>query len=306
MEQTRKKSSWRTVYPICLLFAVLFLLLCTKSSPLFPLNDWVDANIYFTIGKGMMHGHVPYLDLYDQKGPIAFLLFGLASLVSGTSFFGVYLLETIAFSFFLFASYRIVALYTERYARLTLPVLSAFVLGSMSFSHGGSFEELMMPLFAWSLYDTLRYFKQDYPNPVPLKMIARNALFAGIMLFGKFNLLAFYPHIVEGHTIRVSPLVTKGFNMDFDGDQANFHVPVSDKAVEQTKRRMLPSVNLFSLTDLQSVRHSPSMEMTMGLYWLTRPASKKQPIVFRTVKDAEQAYREGKIAANDPIEILGR
>ena len=192
MELTRKTNPWKTVYPICLLFAAVFLFLCTKSSPLFPLNDWVDANIYFTIGKGMMHGLVPYLDLYDQKGPIAFLIFGIASLVSGTSFFGVYLVEVIAFSFFLFASFRIVSFYTEKYALLTLPMLSAFILGSLSFSHGGSFEELMMPLLAWSLFDTLRYFKQDYPNPVPMKMIARNALFAGIMLFGKFNLLAFY------------------------------------------------------------------------------------------------------------------
>lgn len=213
MELTRKKSSWRTVYPVCLLMAAVFLLLCTKSSPLFPLNDWVDANIYFTIGKGMMHGYVPYLDLYDQKGPIAFLIFGLASLVSGTSFFGVYLLETIAFSFFLYACYRIVALYAERFALFTLPVIAAFALGSLSFSHGGSFEELMMPLFAWSLYETLRYFKEDYPNPVPLKMIARNALFAGIMLFGKFNLLAFY--VVWMGVIAISQLLAKQIKRAF-------------------------------------------------------------------------------------------
>lgn len=121
----------------------------------------------------------------------------------------------------------------------------------------------------------------------------------------KFNLLAFYPHIVHGHTIRVSPLVTKGFNMDFDGDQANFHVPVSDKAVEQTKSKMLPSANLFSLTDLQSVRHSPSMEMTFGLFQLTRPPNLRKPVTrFKTKKEAEEAYREGRIAANDPIEVL--
>lgn len=121
----------------------------------------------------------------------------------------------------------------------------------------------------------------------------------------KFNLLAFYPHITEGHTIRVSPLVTKGFNMDFDGDQANFHVPVSDKAVDQAKRKMLPSANLFSLTDLKSIRHSPSMEMTMGLYWLTRPAAGKPVRVFASTKAAKDAYRNGEIAANDPIEIRG-
>lgn len=209
METKRTLIGNRWVFPLCLLFAAVFLMLCTKSSPLYPLNDWVDANIYFTIGKGMMHGRVPYLDLYDQKGPTAFLLYGLASLVSGQTFFGVYLLETVAFSFFLFAAYRIVSLYSERYAWLVLPLLSAFVLGSMSFSHGGSFEELMMPLFAFSLYDSLRYFKTSHPAPVPLGMIARNALFAGLMLFGKFTLLAFY--IAWMGVMLVSQLLAKNY-----------------------------------------------------------------------------------------------
>jgi DNA-directed RNA polymerase beta subunit len=136
------------------------------------------------------------------------------------------------------------------------------------------------------------------------EMAARPVIMDRAPTWHKFNLLAFYPHIVEGHTLQVSPLVTKGFNMDFDGDQANFHVPVSDKAVSQATRKMLPSTNLFSLTDLQSVRHAPSMEMTYGLYQLTRAQSKKPTRVFKTAKEAKAAYKAGEIAANDPIEIL--
>ena len=209
MESKRIHIEWRWVFPLCILFSVIFLFLCSKSSPLYPLNDWVDANIYFTIGKGMMHGKVPYVDLYDQKGPMVFLLYGLASLVSGKTFFGVYLLESVAFSFFLLASYRIVALYSKHYALLALPLFSAFVLGSLSFSHGGSLEELMMPLFAWSLFDSLRYFKNEYPAPVPLGMIARNALFAGVMLYGKFTLLAFY--VAWMGMIAISQLLAKQY-----------------------------------------------------------------------------------------------
>lgn len=186
----RRASRW--VFPLCLGLSALFLLFCTKSSPFYPLNDWVDVNIYFTIGKGMFHGLVPYTQLYDQKGPTAYLLYGLASLISGNSYFGVYLLETVSFAFFLFAVQRILSLYVEKNTLLALPLFAAAILGSLSFSHGGSFEEVLMPLFAWSLYDTLKYFKNDYPAPVPLGMIARNALFAGLMLYGKFILLAFY------------------------------------------------------------------------------------------------------------------
>ena len=57
----------------------------------------------------------------------------------------------------------------------------------------------------------------------------------------KFNLMAFYPKMGDDDVIRVSPLIVRGFNMDFDGDQVNFHVPVSDKAVAQAKSKMLPS-----------------------------------------------------------------
>ena len=209
MEQFPSKQLKRWIYPVCLLFSAVFLLLCTKSSPLFPLNDWVDSNIYFTIGKGMMHGKVPYLNLYDQKGPVAFLLFGIASLISGGSFFGVYLLEVIAFSFTLYAAYRTVSLYSERYAILALPVLSACILGSMSFSHGGSLEELLMPLFAWSLYESLRYFKTEYPAPISLRVIATNALLAGVIFFAKFTLLAFY--IAWMGVIVISMLVQKHY-----------------------------------------------------------------------------------------------
>lgn len=177
---------------------------------------------------------------------------------------------------------------------------------------------------AWALYKPFvmrALVQRGYPSLRASEMIEARENTAASMLtevmqkrpvimdraptWHKFNLMAFYPHVAEGHTIRVSPLVTKGFNMDFDGDQANFHVPVSDKAVEQARDRMLPSANLISLTDLRSIRHAPTMEMTYGLYQLTREPNKKPLQRFRTKKDAQQAYREGKISANDPIEIMG-
>lgn len=120
----------------------------------------------------------------------------------------------------------------------------------------------------------------------------------------KFNLLAFTPHLVDGNTVRVSPLITKGFTMDFDGDAVNFHVPVSEKAVQQAREKMMPSRNLFSLTDLKSVRHSPSQEMALGLYMLTRKASAKPPVRFKDAAAAKLAYKRGEIGPNDPI-VLG-
>jgi hypothetical protein len=96
--------------------------------------------------------------------------------------------------------------------------------------------------------------------------------------------------------------------MNIDGvilsNTMNFHVPVSDKAVKQSIDRMLPSKNLVSLTDLRSPRHTPSMEMSFGLYQLTKPPSKKPVKTFATQKDAKAAYARGEIGATDPVNIL--
>ena len=52
------------------LISVAVLLICSKNSPLYPMNDWVDVNCFFTVGRGITHGLVSYRDLYDQKGPL--------------------------------------------------------------------------------------------------------------------------------------------------------------------------------------------------------------------------------------------
>ena len=176
---------------------------------------------------------------------------------------------------------------------------------------------------AWEMYKPYivrGLSRNGYPTSVSLKMIADRTDTARSVLekemekrpvimdraptWHKFNFMAFTPHLIKGNTIRVSPLVVSGFNADFDGDQVNLHVPASQKAVDQTLEKMLPSKNLTSLTDFSSPRHPPSKEQIFGLYDLTKPMSDKPVKVFNTVEEAKAAYRRGEIAANDPIQIL--
>ena len=175
---------------------------------------------------------------------------------------------------------------------------------------------------AWKLYKDFvmrRLVQRGFPTVTALEMIENRTPEASHALdtemssrpiiadraptWHRFNLMAFYPKRVEGSTLRLSPLIVKGFNADFDGDQMNFHVPVTDKAVEQAKRKMLPSKNLFSLTDLRSIRHAPAMELTLGLYQLTRPPTNKEPRRYATTAEARKAYLRGEIELNDPITV---
>ena len=75
------------VYIYCLIVAFLFLLIATKSSPLYVCNDWVDSNIFFNIAKGIVHGEVPYRDLFEQKGPLLYFAYIIPYLISNDTFF---------------------------------------------------------------------------------------------------------------------------------------------------------------------------------------------------------------------------
>ncbi|OWR28480.1 hypothetical protein CDO73_18185 [Saccharibacillus sp. O23] len=177
----------------CLVSSALLLLLCTKSSPLYPLNDWVDANSFFTMGKGMAHGLVPYRDLFEQKGPLLYFIHTLAYWISDRSFLGVYVFETISFAFFLYYIHKIVALFLDvRYSLLALPFFAAVMLNLPSFTHGDSAEEFTMPLLAFSLYALLRYFKETYPDPPPYAMLLANGVAAGMAMWIKYSLLGFW------------------------------------------------------------------------------------------------------------------
>lgn len=121
----------------------------------------------------------------------------------------------------------------------------------------------------------------------------------------KFNIMAFKPHIVKGHSIHICPLIDSGYNMDHDGDTVNIHVPASDKAAKQAMEKMLPSKNLFSLTDMKSMRYKPEKEQISGLWALTRGRTRKPVRYFSSKAEAVAAYRNGEIGPNDPIEIKG-
>ena len=61
----------------CLFVSFCFLTICTKSSFLYPLNNGSDIQCFFTVGKGMMHGLVPYFRRLSAGDFIVYVLFVL-------------------------------------------------------------------------------------------------------------------------------------------------------------------------------------------------------------------------------------
>nr|YP_009299392.1 RNA polymerase beta [Pelargonium fulgidum]AJB99306.1 RNA polymerase beta [Pelargonium fulgidum] len=84
----------------------------------------------------------------------------------------------------------------------------------------------------------------------------------------RLGIQAFQPVLVKERAIYLHPLVCKGFNADFDGDQMAVHVPLSLEAQAEAHLLMFSTVNLLgpAIGDPVCV---PTQDMLIGLYILT-------------------------------------
>ena len=174
------------------LTSFIFLFFLSKNSPLYPLNTCGDVNTYFTIGRSLLDGKVPYLDLVDHKGPMLYFFYAAAALVSKHSHFGVFILELCSFSMFLYYNGRVLNLFSpEKMIMYLITPLTAFIiLGSPSFCNGGSVEEMSISLFSCSFYIVLNRLKRtEYLTKEDFMLLG---LFFSMLFWIKFTLTGFY------------------------------------------------------------------------------------------------------------------
>lgn len=116
----------------------------------------------------------------------------------------------------------------------------------------------------------------------------------------KYGVQAFHPRLVDGKALQIHPLVTGGYNADFDGDQMSIYVPVHDKAVQEATK-MMPSHNLFGPAT-GALMYTPGHEVILGLHKLTE-IGKDSGKEFKSFTQAKHAEQRGEIEATDKIKI---
>ncbi len=175
-----------------LLTSLVVIGICSKSSPLYPMNDWVDVHCFFTMGKGLLNGQVLYRDLYEQKGPVLYFIYALLALISDESFWAVFLLEVASFILFLYYAGRLVMLYNPStfFAYICVTALGVIVGTCPAFSHGGSVEEMCLGLMIYGLYTLFSCILEK--RSLRLREALINGIFAGMILWIKFTMLGFY------------------------------------------------------------------------------------------------------------------
>ncbi len=84
----------------------------------------------------------------------------------------------------------------------------------------------------------------------------------------RLSIQAFQPVLIEGRAIQLHPLVCKGFNADFDGDQMAVHLPLSDEAQAEARDIMAANKNLLKPADGSPILHI-EQDIVLGCYYLT-------------------------------------
>src|SRR4029079_15712890 len=113
----------------------------------------------------------------------------------------------------------------------------------------------------------------------------------------RLSIQAFQPVLIEGRAIQLHPLVCKGFNADFDGDQMAVHLPLSDAAQEEARTIMASNKNLLKPDDGSTILHI-EQDIVLGCYYLTFErgvGTDKKVHAFTNVSEAIMARDNGAI-----------
>ncbi len=120
----------------------------------------------------------------------------------------------------------------------------------------------------------------------------------------RMGIQAFEPTLVEGNAIHLHPLVCKGFNADFDGDQMAVHLPLSIEAQVEAHTLMLSTNNVFAPSNGKPIM-SPSQDIVMGCYYMTvdLPGRKGEGMVFSGYDEVDYALAQGKVELHTKIKM---
>jgi DNA-directed RNA polymerase subunit beta' len=120
----------------------------------------------------------------------------------------------------------------------------------------------------------------------------------------RMGIQAFEPTLVEGNAIKLHPLVCKGFNADFDGDQMAVHLPLSIEAQVEAHTLLMSTNNIFSPANGAPII-SPSQDVVMGCYYITKsvPDRMGEGMIFTSAEEVLLAYSLKKVETHAIIKL---
>ncbi|MEK7270593.1 MAG: DNA-directed RNA polymerase subunit beta' [Planctomycetota bacterium] len=120
----------------------------------------------------------------------------------------------------------------------------------------------------------------------------------------RMGIQAFEPILIEGNAIQIHPLVCKGFNADFDGDQMAVHLPLSIEAQTEALTLMMSTHNVFSPSDGNPIM-APTQDIVLGCYYATsmRAGQQGEGMIFADPEECWLACEHQKISLHAKVKV---
>lgn len=146
----------------------------------------LDASIFEYFGYAMSHGQRMYLELFDHKGPVIFLINYLGYSIGAS--LGIKILYIASLMIFFYIGYYISRLFTGIRNSFVVLVIT-FIIFESFFEGGWGLEGYILPCLTYSLYIFLKYFLEDKINKY--EIILSGFSFA-VVLFTKANMIGIW------------------------------------------------------------------------------------------------------------------
>ena len=103
-------------------------------------------------------------------------------------------------------------------------------------------------------------------------------------------------------SIKLNPLVFKGYGGDSDGDQLNVQLPASEDAKEEIKEKLMPEKNLIYHRTFSPI-YTPSNEAATGLFAASYEDNKNTPKKYSSAQDVVRDFLAGKLDVGDRVDL---
>ncbi len=183
----REKITGKGTIISCLILVIFMLLvsLTNDSNPFSTAYPDIDSGVFRYIGIHILQGQMPYLDFFDHKGPLLYVINALAAFITTPSELGLFIVETCTLVIAALASYFTCRRFVSNTASLIATILAYATLGRSIF--GGNYvEEYALPLIAVALLCFSSYFVRGRLSRLEAFIIG---LCAGGAFFLRPNLL---------------------------------------------------------------------------------------------------------------------
>lgn len=139
----------------CLLlftFSALFLqVFSTSTSILFPVPS-VDSHTFQMMGLSILHGKIPYIDLFDHKGPFLYFIEALGLSINLS--WGIWLLQSLSLTLTSCLWYQTLSLFLQKqWQIITCIFIGYFML--IAYESGNMTEDWSLPFISYVIYGSL-------------------------------------------------------------------------------------------------------------------------------------------------------